>query len=60
MRWRWWRHDDQTAGGGDAALRRQEQEDLWPEVRDVAGRLRELRRQNNFGAMIAQALRGER
>jgi hypothetical protein len=60
MRWRWWRRDDQAAEVQEAATRRQEQEELWPEVRDVADSLRRMRQRNNFGAMIAEALRGER
>jgi hypothetical protein len=58
VRWPWRRQDDEPDPQmQDATRRRQEQEDLWPEVHHVTAGLRRLRHRNQFGAMIEQALR---
>jgi hypothetical protein len=58
---------DQPPGGRQAAKavadsrdRLARQQERWPEVREVTRSLTELRRQNNFAALIEAAFRSER
>jgi hypothetical protein len=68
MRWWPWSRRPETDTGEAEQARRQSEEKLAQtcrgegEVREVAERLRELRRRNRFGDMIADSMRprGER
>jgi hypothetical protein len=64
MRWPWRRHCDRAAIAearrelAESQERLAEARRLGVEVTEVADALRELRRRNNFGPMITDALRG--
>ena len=66
MRWPWRRHRD-DAGAREAARARRAAEDRLRQTREkgeevsrVAARLRQIRRRNEFAAMIESAFGGQR
>lgn len=66
MRWPWQKRHDHSHGADAAAARADAEQALddaqrrGEVVREVAGRLEEIRRRNRFAEMIEQALRDHR
>jgi hypothetical protein len=59
VRWRRPRpHSDGAAAREDAEKALEETRARWPEVREQAESLRQLRRENHFAAMLIHTIRG--
>lgn len=63
MRWPWQRkpdppHDEQGFDEAHAAL--EDAMSAWPEVREVAQQIRDIRRRNHLAEITERALRGNR